>query len=320
VVADICGLQTQYAPTEYIGLWSRLRNFERATLTRALEERRIIQGTLMRATIHMVAAEDYWPMAHAVRRPRREWWLRVARDQMAGTDANALSAAIDEALSDGPLRQRELADRLAWAGVTAGVSGVHVMTDLVRVPPSGTWERRRADLYALANAWIAEPPFDELKAVDHLVRRYLGGFGPATVKEIGTFAGLELSTVRASLERVAHRSFVGHDGAALVDLPDAPLPEEDGAVPVRFLGPWEALLLVHARRTEVLPEAFRGRVFNVRTPHSVNTFLVDGQVAGSWRYERGEVQLAPFRPLTRSEAAEVDREATRLAAFHGGGG
>ena len=54
------------------------------------------------------------------------------------------------------------------------------------------------------------------------------------------------------------------------------------------------MLLVHARRTGVVPEQHRSRIFNVRTPHSVNTFLVDGRVAGTWRYADGEVRLEPF--------------------------
>ena len=51
--------------------------------------------------------------------------------------------------------------------------------------------------------------------------------------------------------------------------------------PSRFLPVWDATLLVHARRTLILPEEFRSRVFNTKTPHSVNTFLLDGQVAGT---------------------------------------
>jgi hypothetical protein len=79
---------------------------------------------------------------------------------------------------------------------------------------------------------------------------------------------------------------------------------------------WDATLLVHARRTGVLPEQYRPRVFNVKTPHSVNTFLVDGQVAGTWRYEQGRVKLVPFGRLSKAARAELDEEAERLAAFH----
>src|SRR5260370_8249175 len=62
------GLQTQYAPSGYVGLWSRMRNFRRDLLTTALEQRRVIQGTLPRSTIHMVSARDYWLFLAAVRR------------------------------------------------------------------------------------------------------------------------------------------------------------------------------------------------------------------------------------------------------------
>ena len=58
-IERIGGLQTQYAPSAYIGLWSRVDGLERDHLTRALERRAVIQGTLMRVTIHMVSARDY---------------------------------------------------------------------------------------------------------------------------------------------------------------------------------------------------------------------------------------------------------------------
>ena len=83
------------------------------------------------------------------------------------------------------------------------------------------------------------------------------------------------------------RRFLDEQGKELVDLPRAPLPDPDTPAPVRFLPVWDATLLVHARRTQILPEEHRSRVFNVKTPQSVHTFLVDGQVAGTWRHERG---------------------------------
>ncbi|MFL5856345.1 MAG: DNA glycosylase AlkZ-like family protein, partial [Solirubrobacteraceae bacterium] len=46
------GLQAQYAPAMYIGLWSRLDGLDRDQVTRALERRSVVQATLMRTTIH----------------------------------------------------------------------------------------------------------------------------------------------------------------------------------------------------------------------------------------------------------------------------
>ena len=97
------GLQTQYAPSGYIGLWSRLRDFERASLTRALEDRSVVQATLMRGTIHMVAADDFWPICAAIRSSRREWWLRIAKGEAAASDlARRVADVLRDALGDGP--------------------------------------------------------------------------------------------------------------------------------------------------------------------------------------------------------------------------
>src|SRR6188508_3528693 len=66
------GIQAQYAPSMYIGLWSRLAGVERDQLTRALERGSVVQGTLMRATIHLVSKADYSPLAAGIRKDLRE--------------------------------------------------------------------------------------------------------------------------------------------------------------------------------------------------------------------------------------------------------
>ena len=59
VVEQVGGLQTQYAPSGYVGLWSRISAFRRWALTEALEDRSIVQATLMRTTIHMVSRREW---------------------------------------------------------------------------------------------------------------------------------------------------------------------------------------------------------------------------------------------------------------------
>jgi hypothetical protein len=317
VLESVGGLQTQYAPAGYIGLWSRMEGFERTQLTEALESRRVIQGTLMRATIHMVSAADYWPMEVGVRAARREWWLRAARSQYAAMDPEAVARAIERELATGPLRQKELSRRLAEAGTAGPQAGFNILVDIVRVPPSGTWDQRRADLYGLAADWL-EPPkkLTERAGIDLLTRRYLGAFGPAALADAANWMGANLSAVKEAAAAMELRTFQDEAGRSLVDLPDAPLPEADTPAPARFLPVWDATLLVHVRRTLILPEAYRPRVFNTKTPHSVNTFLLDGQVAGSWRYEKGAVSLDPFRQLSTLERHELDEEAGGLATLH----
>jgi hypothetical protein len=316
---QVAGLQAQYAPSPYVGLWSRLRDFRRDDLTRALEDRRAVQATLMRVTIHVVSAADYPPFAEAVRTGRREWWSRATRPQLAGVDMEAAAAVVRERLADGPARQAELVELLTGKGFPKAVwTGVGLWVDLVRVPPSGTWERRRADLYGLASDWLGPWQVSEAAALEHLVRRYLAGFGPASLADLGSWAGLALTPLRPVLERVGTRRFRDQEGGLLYDLPDAPLPDPGTPAPPRFLSTWDANLLVHARRTQVLPERHRGRIFHVKAPHSFPTFLVDGAVAGTWRHERGRVQLEPFEPLDPAARRELEDEAERLAAFHDG--
>src|SRR5881397_659886 len=76
VLSRIGGIQAQYAPSMYIGLWSSVKDLDRDAVTRGLESRALIQATLMRSTIHLVAKADYWPLAPAIRNGRRAWWRR----------------------------------------------------------------------------------------------------------------------------------------------------------------------------------------------------------------------------------------------------
>ena len=314
VLERMGGLQAQYAPSMYVGLWSRVDGFERSHLTRLLERRKVVQGTLMRATIHLVSTSDYWPFALGIRESRRQWWLRVHRPRPDPRELAAVAERLRKRLADGPLRRTEI-DELVDGG-SVWTNGVGLWLDLVRVPPSGTWERRRADLYAAAEDWIGSADTTADEGVELLVRRYLGGFGPATRAEIAEWAGLPGRELDAVLERLALRRFRAEDGAELLDLPRAPLPDPETPAPVRFLPVWDATLLVHARRTGILPERYRPLVFNTKTPQSIATFLVDGEVAGSWRYEAGRMETSPFERLDRTVQRQLRDEAERLAALH----
>jgi hypothetical protein len=317
VLEAVGGLQTQYAPAGYLGLWSRLEGFRRPDLTSALADRSAVQATVMRATIHVVSAADYWPFAIATRPSRAEWYRRAARRELEGLDLDGAAAALREALRFGPLRQDELIRRLEAAGHPRSIwNGVAQHVDLVRVPPSGTWEQRRANLYGLAEDWLPRPDLDEPEAAVHLVRSYLRGFGPAEPGDVASWAGLTITDTRRAINELELRRFRDEHGHELIDLPDAPLPDPGTPAPVRFLPTWDANLLVHARRTGILPEPYRARIFSTRTPHSFPTFLVDGAVAGTWRYEDGRIEVKPFEALGTKVRRQVEDEAERLAAWH----
>ena len=156
----------------------------------------MVQGTLMRGTIHTVARGDYRLFlgaiaAHAARVGRQG-------DQGSGEPGAVGGAGAHPSRAGrGPMKRPALIALLRDEHPAVRYS---IDTDLaiLRVPPSGTWERRRADLCALADDVIGpgeEVP--EAVALPALVERYLAAFGPASVNDVATFLGMNVSPVRA---------------------------------------------------------------------------------------------------------------------------
>jgi len=317
VVEQVGGIQAQYAPSMYVGLWTRVRDLERSDVTGALEDGRVVQGTTLRVTIHGVSRREYWRYVAGIRRARREWHLRVsARDADARTALErrlvAAAAELRSALAEGPRSVKEL-DGLADGFV--GNAGLWV--DLVRVPPSGTWERRRADRLALAEQWIGPCDANEDEGIAHLVRAYLRAFGPAPWRDIASWAGVPVGDLRRAGEALPLARFLDEAGRPMVDLVGGPLPDPGTPAPARLLPHWDAVTLVHARRTGILPEAHRTRVYSTRNPFSMGTVLVDGRVVGGWRLANGRVVVEPFEEIARRDREAVEEERAALERFSG---
>ena len=315
VLERMGGLQAQYAPSMYIGLWTRMRRFARQDLDDARTQRTVVQGTLLRSTIHLVSARDYWLFAAAIRPSRKQWWLQARKADAAALDHAVVTLRAFLRAADGPQKPKAVKDA---TGVE--MEAFNQWTELVRVPPSATWRRRQADLYALAEDWIAPPkkPIPHDDAVEHVVRRYLGGFGPATTADIASWAGVTPKLINATVDRMGNelRTFLSEAGDVLVDLRRMRIPDEETPVPVRFLPVWDATMLVHARRTGILPEEYRPNMFNTKNPHSFNTFLVDGEVAGTWKHTPTGVELNPYKKLPKATRSALEEEAEGLDALH----
>jgi hypothetical protein len=313
-LSRLAGIQNQYAPNAYLRLWSILEGFRRADLTRAYEGASVVQGTLMRGTIHTVARDDYRLFLGAIQRTQHEWAARLTKASR-DLDRSPALAGVRAALRGGPMPRPALLALVRDEHLAVRQS---IDTDLaiLRVPPSGTWERRRADLCALADDVIGPGDVPEEVALPALIRRYLAAFGPASAGDIASFLGMNVSSIKGLTRPGDLRRFRAEDGAELLDVEDGLMPDPEMPAPVRFLPTWDAVLLVHARRTQVLPEAYRPLVFHTKMPPSYPTFLVDGQVAGTWRHEDGEIRLSPFDDLRPGDRVALEEEAHRLAAFH----
>lgn len=319
----LIGLQAQEPDSWYTGLWSRLEDFDPTELSGMLESREAVRIALMRSTIHLVTTEDALrlrPLLQpAVARPMQAGaWRR----QLETLHAEEITAAGRSALEAEPLTNTELGARLRerWPDATASDLGmaVRVWVPLVQVPPRGLWGRSGPARHAPLEAWVGRP----LKAalpVDELVLRYLAAFGPATPADMSRWSGL--TRLREVFERLRPNLVTLQDeaGRELYDLPDAPRPDEATPAPVRLLYDFDTLLLAHDDRTRFISHELRRRLLVEDALYFNGTVLVDGYVAGLWRFDgkRAERQLLirPLTPLSAADKTAVFEEAERLASL-----
>ena len=289
------GVQAQYAPSIYIGLWSRVEGLERGQVTRALERRALVQATLLRNTIHVVSPGDYWQFAEATRDCRRSSWLQARAKR--GPDRREVEAAARSecgaVLEDGPADARR-----ADAARGRGHRALQRRHDLARRgarAAAGTWEHRRADIYALAEAWLEREEPEHPRR--HTVARYLAAFGPGRAwRTSSSWSGIPPAELKPVLESMELRRFQDERRRSCCRPPAAPAAGPlDRRRRCAFSRSGTPPSSCTPAARGILPERFRPEVFSTKTPQSVPTFTVDGQVAGTWREEKGKVRVEAVR-------------------------
>ena len=193
-----------------------------------------------------------------------------------------------------------------------------MLLPLVLVPTQAAWGFPAAADFAIADDWLKTPISTQTAPAHALVRRYLAAFGPATSADAQTWSGLQgLKAVFEGL-RPELVTFRDENKKELFDLPDAPRPAEDTPAPVRFLPEFDNLVLAYADRSRLMADEHRGRIVTKNLQVRA-TFLVEGQVAGTWKVERKKkaavLVLEPFAPLAKKMLAALEPEALALLRF-----
>lgn len=287
-VAHLLGLQAQNVKPPYFQLHARLEGFRPAALAQLMESRKVVRMVTMRSTIHTHTAHDALTLRPLVQAARdRE--VGAFRKGLVGVDLERLGELARAFVEAEPRTMGEIREELLTHWPAADPQSLSVAArcrlPLVQVTPRGVWGRSGQVRLTTLEQWLGRPPGAEPPAhsVDDTVLRYLGAFGPASVKDMQTWAGL--TRLREAFERLRPRlaAFRDENGVELFDLPDAPRPDADTPAPPRFLPEFDNLLLSHADRTRVIPAELKGRTWTGNQAH--RTLLVDGFVAGLWRWE-----------------------------------
>ena len=316
----IVAVQAQHPASPYVALWNRIDEFDPAALDRAFARHEIVKGTSIRMTLHAVLAEDHPPFHEAMQPSLRESRLSDSRFRVAGLTPADVDALIPEVLEYAS-EPRSNADMEAWFDRRLGVLerpgvwwALRTYAPVIHAPTGGPWSfgPRPAYLAARQLRHLGDPEL----ALSHLVRRYLEGFGPASVADIAQFCRVQRVRVRAAMEALGDSlvRVAGPSSHPLFDLAGGLLPDEDEPAPARLLGMWDEVLLAYMDRSRVVPDPYRRTVTRVNGD-VLPTLLVDGFVAGVWRPVEDGIEATAFHPLDDDSWEELDGEARRLQAF-----
>lgn len=322
-VEQLLGLQAQNVKPPYFQLHARLAGFRPAELAGLMETRRVVRMVTMRSTLHTHTARDAFILRSLVQGARdRE--IGHFRKGLVGVELERLAARARAFVEAEPRTMAEIRAELhrEWPGAEPQALSVaaRCLLPLVQVTPRGVWGCSGQVRLTTLEAWVPDVveghAGDEQSPearLDGLVLRYLGGFGPASVKDMQVWAGL--TRLREAFERLRPQLAVFRDetGVELFDLPDAPRPDADTPAPPRFLPEFDNLLLSHADRTRVVPAALKGRAWAGNQAYC--TLLVDGFLGGLWRLgEEGVLTVQLFGHAADAVKELVVEEGERLIA------
>jgi hypothetical protein len=320
-VRRITALQAQEPASPYLALWNRVHGFDPAELDAAFADGRVVKGQLLRITLHAVAAED-WPRFHtAMRYPLRGSRLGDRRFTSTGlsiADADALVPGLLE-FAASPRSAAEMEEHLAARIDGAPSRGVwwalRTFAPLWHHPVGEPWTFGQRPMYRAAQPYEEDP----LEAMTTLIRRYLAAFGPASAADFTQFTMLPRATTAEAFGKLAGElvEVAGPDGRPLLDLPDAPLADEDAPAPPRLLGMWDNVLLGWVDRGRVIPPEYRKLVMR-SNGDVLPTLLVDGAVAGVWRPVAGCIEATAFHRLPDGAWDGLAAETAALVPFLAG--
>ncbi|MER8069365.1 winged helix DNA-binding domain-containing protein [Streptomyces sp. NPDC094034] len=322
-VRRVVALQAQQPASPYIALWNRLSAFDPADLDGALAGHRTVKATLMRLTLHAVHADDYRTFREAMEPTLRGSRLRDPRFTASGLTAEDATVLVPDLLEYAD-QARTPAELGGWLQARLGAPMESAAQRMLRqyaplwhAPTGGPWSfQTRPSLVAARTRPVLADPDVADASLRILIRRYLEGFGPASVADIAQFALVQRARVKAAVNALADEfeQLEGPGGTVMYDIPGAPRPAEDTPAPPRLMAMWDSTLLAYADRSRVIPPAYRKHVTRMNGD-VLPTLLVDGHVAGVWRAVDGGIEATAFHPLPDHVWEGLAAEAGSLIAF-----
>jgi hypothetical protein len=198
------------------------------------------------------------------------------------------------------------------AGRTAGLNPNALKYATATGTVAIRWEGARGPTMWL----VPRPTVDPAVARRELARRYLHVFGPATVEDFATWAGISPPQANATFaelepELLAVRMPIGEGRMLATDEP-ALRAGTAGEAPARLLPSGDPYFLLQGAQRELLvPDAGR-RALLWTTRVWPGALLVAGELWGTWRRDKHTVRVDPWSRVSRAARAAVEAEAATL--------
>ncbi len=319
-IERLAGMQAQLASAPFIGLWTRLHNFEREDLANLLANKTIVKASLMRATLHLFSADDFVHFRATIQPVLDAAGETITQRMGAEFDRKKLLTTARKFIAAQPRTFAEITEMVTalMPDVEAGALRYTVRTKIpmVQVPIAGGWSFSSKPAFTLAEDWLGRS-LETKDFLPELVKRYLAAFGPASVTDAQTWLGLKLKETFEKLrpELITYRD---ENRRELFDLPDAPLPDESVIAPIRFLPEFDNMLLSHSNRKRIVADEFRAKVY-LPALRVAATILVDGFVSAAWKIEKTKTAttlvIDPFTNLAKKDRTVMVAEAEQLIRF-----
>lgn len=195
--------------------------------------------------------------------------------------------------------------------------GFRGYTPLLHAPVAAAWSFGvRPEYVAAADRPTLADHGAAAAGMQALVRRYLAGFGPATVADVAQSALVRRARAKGAPAALAGdlERREGPNGEGLFDVPGEPLPDEDTPAPPRLMAMWDSVLLACADRARIIPPEYR-RIVIRSNGDVLPTLLVVGHVAGVWRPVDGGIEATARHPLPNAAWEGLSAEARSLMAL-----
>jgi len=343
VVSDICGLHAQAAKSPYLALWSRVEGFEDRLLDKALfEDKSLVKTWVMRGTLHIIPAEEL-PVYN--RSLRRMWFEHHGRFMRAPEwptieqRRSQIYPKILQALTLKPLKRKDLGDKvrsmlkdksLPYERLFSGWGGILKETAYegltVHAEPC-----ERESCFAKLSLWLPEIELGsvgEEEAQKRLLVKYLRGYGPATQQDFSLWSGLIAGDAKRAIENaslmIEQVEVEGAKGLFWIlkeDMKTLDSIDQAEPTPARLLPKFDSILLGHKDRTRIVKDQHKKLVFKPKVGDIAATVLIDGQIAGTWKYSKKRralaVSIKPFGKIAQNDMAEVKQQANELSQHMG---